>query len=352
MQINRHSAKLSQGSFNTLAQNETENGRNAIAIIIGKGTELGNNKVLKGRAKRKMISQKMALAFVGIAEKKEDPSKVKSFWNTYYCQNRVYSFENRLYGKYCKNRFCTLCSSIRKAEIINKYSSELKAWTEPYFVTLTIKSCKANRLRLRMKGLIRGFRQINAKFRKRNQRGYGIKLIGIKSLECNFNPDKNTYNPHLHLIVANKEIADTLINEWLKKLTRKFASENAQDSRPVKDIERDLVETIKYGSKIFNDPDTNKKSKGNNDGNIYAAALYNIFHAMKGLRIFERFGFNLPEQRKTTAGARVVSDFYEWRFIPEYIDWQNVDNELVLSAYAPKPQLVNLLENNIDTSME
>ncbi len=29
---------------------------------------------------------------------------------------------------------------------------------------------------------------------------------------------------------------------------------------------------------------------------IYAAALDNIFKAMKGLRIFERFGFNLPNE--------------------------------------------------------
>jgi len=207
-------------------------------------------------------------------------------------------------------------------------------------------------LRLRMKGLIRGFKQINAKFRKRNQRGDGIKLIGIKSLECNFNPRQNTYNPHLHLIVASKEIADTLIIEWLKKLTPKFAGKDAQHARPIIDIERDLLEAIKYGCKIFTEPDSNKKSKGSNDRNIYAAALYIIFDAMKGLRIFERFGFNLPAQKKVTVGARVVSDFYEWVFIPEYFDWQNVDNELVLSAYAPKPQLVNLLKNNIDTGLE
>jgi len=77
MQKNRHSAMPSRKVFNTLAQNGTEGGRQSTAIIIGKGAELGNEKVLKGRAKRKMISQKMAVAFVGIAEKKEHPEKVK-----------------------------------------------------------------------------------------------------------------------------------------------------------------------------------------------------------------------------------------------------------------------------------
>ena len=60
----------------------------------------------------------MALSLIAIAEKKGEPEKVKAFWNTYHCQNRLITHEGRYFGKYCKNRFCTLCSSIRKAEII------------------------------------------------------------------------------------------------------------------------------------------------------------------------------------------------------------------------------------------
>jgi hypothetical protein len=347
-----HNTTPFRGAFNTLAQNGTGNGQKGGTIITGKGTELRSDKVLKGRAKRKMISQKLALTFLGIAEEKGNTVILNSLWNSYHCQSKIYSFEGRIYGRYCKNRFCTLCNSIRKAEIINKYSAVLKAWDKPYFVTLTIKACKQNQLRKMFKGLVRGFRQINAKYRKRNQRGCGIRLIGIKSMECNFNPKANTYNPHLHLIVENKRIADLLIDEWLAKWSPKFTVRAAQDKRPVNDIERDLVEIIKYGSKIFTEPDINKKSVGGNDKEIYAAALYNIFVAMKGLRIFERFGFNLPSQKRKAVGSRFVTDFDEWIFIPQYFDWQNVDNELVLSSYSPKAKLVELLDNNINTELE
>ena len=43
--------------------------------------------------------------------------------------------------------------------------------------------------------------------------GKGIEFVGIKSLECKFNPINKTYNPRLHIIVANKEMADILVKE-------------------------------------------------------------------------------------------------------------------------------------------
>ena len=62
---------------------------------------------------------------------------------------------------------------------------------------------------------MRAFDRIHNQCKKRHQRGKGIKLIGIKLLECNFNPAKQTYNPHFHLIVPNEEIAELLKSEWL-----------------------------------------------------------------------------------------------------------------------------------------
>ena len=63
----------------------------------------------------------MALSLIDVAKENGDVEREKAYWNTYYCQNSVITANGRLYGKYCKNRFCTLCCSIRKAEIINKY---------------------------------------------------------------------------------------------------------------------------------------------------------------------------------------------------------------------------------------
>jgi plasmid rolling circle replication initiator protein Rep len=58
-----------------------------------------------------------------------------------------------------------------------------------------------------MKAMKRAFKRILTKCNKRHQREKGPKIIGIKSLECNFNPERRTYNPHYHVIVPNWEIA-------------------------------------------------------------------------------------------------------------------------------------------------
>lgn len=202
-------------------------------------------------------------------------------------------------------------------------------------------------------GVDRAFKLINQKHKKRNQRKKGIRLIGIKSLECNFNPQKRTYNPHLHLIVQNEEMADLLINEWLALWTPKFTIRYAQNKRSAKDMERDLIEIVKYGSKIFTEPDLKNKSKLKSDRKIYAAALYNIFSAMKDHRIFERFGFNLPKTDKVFGGkSQICYDYENWRFDPKQSDWVNIHTSEMLTAYLLPPELKILLEENIDINTE
>lgn len=341
--------------FNTLAQNGTALVGEAAIIVNGKGSDLSNGKALKGKAKRKLITQKMVLNLIDVSKKNGTTEREKGYWNTYHCQNKIYTANGKLYGKYCKNRFCTLCCAIRKAEIINKYLPVIKEWESPYFVTLTIRAFPHKHLRKAMTKVIAGFKFILSKHRKRNQRGKGIRLVGIKSLECNFNAEKKTYNPHLHLIVQNEAIADILIKEWLTNW-KGYTSYKAQKKRKVENLEKDLIETIKYGSKIFTEPDVNKKakSKGNSAArNIYVAALDNIFKAMQGLRIFDRFGFNLPkEAAKKETHATVVNNYDEWIFEPKSFDWFNTKTKETLTKFHPLFNLLALLELHVDAERE
>ena len=339
--------------MNTLAQKGTaKTGQNEI-LVTGKGSDLNNNKALQGRAKRKTITNSMMLNLIDVAKQKGNDEQLKSLWNTYHCQSDIISTNGRVYGRYCKNRFCTLCCSIRKAEIINKYFPVIEEWEEPYFVTLTVKACKAERLKVMVSKVLQGFQLIKDKHKKSYQRGKGIKLIGVKSLECNFNPTKKTYNPHLHLIVANKEIAELLIKDWLELWNRKgklFASRKAQDMRKVFNAETGLIEIIKYGTKIFTEPDIKKKGE-NGSYQIYIAALDVILNAMKGKRIFERFGFNAEKKEKVTPIApQPVTDYKQWEFNGKLSDWQNVDTDEVLTGYKPKHQLTAILSDCIDTT--
>lgn len=329
-----------------------QNGTKKEARITGKGTDLNNNKALQGRAKRKLISQSIMLKLIDLTKENEGIYKTSSLWNTYHCQEKLITANGRLYGKYCKNRFCSICNTIRKADIINRYLPDIEKWEEPYFVTLTIKSCKADQLKSRVTGILRGFKKVKERQKKKYQRGTGIKLIGVKSLECNFNPTKKTYNPHFHLLVPNKKIAEVIIDEWLRIATRQFAQRQAQDMRKVYDLESGLVEIIKYSSKIFTEPDTAKKTK-NTSPDIYIAAYSNILAAMKGRRIFDRFGFNTTiKKAKHERNEQFVDNYQEWEYSLKAQDWQNTLTQENLTGYTATPQLTEILEDNINKTCQ
>lgn len=345
------------GQFNTLGEIGTNKpGQNSI-LVTGKGSDLSNNKALKGKAKRKTITQSLMRNFIDIAKEKEDVSALGSYWNTYYCQNRIIEADGRSYGRYCKNRFCTLCCSIRKAELVNKYLPVIQTWEKAYFVTLTVKAVKEDQLKRAIRKILKGFTEIKDKHRKRWQRHNGRKLKGVRSLECNFNPKAKTYNPHLHLIVDSKETAEILISDWLKKWKTGGTNKHAQHMKEIYNAESGLIEIIKYGSKIFTEPDLDKKSKNNMSSQIYLAALETIFSAMKGVRIFDRFGFNVKKENDelkscTLSNTQLVTNFKEFEFDAAKSDWVDTSNNEVLSGYKIPDLLVSLISNGIDKSMK
>ncbi len=350
--------KFQQGNFNKLAQTGPGSGVKKSKMLTGCGSDITVPRVVKGRTRRKFLTQKSMLSVINVETEKqklndiESQKRIEAYWNTYHCQSKVFTTNGKMYGYYCKNRFCTLCCSIRKASIINKYLPELQKWPEPYFVTLTVKSVKAAMLNKVMKKMIEGISRITTKYRKRNLRNSGIKLIGIRSLECNFNEITKKYNPHFHLIVYNKEVADILKMEWLKLWTRKWTYHGAQNISKVFNNTTALIEVVKYGSKIFTDPELRKKQQSKGNTKIYAAALNVIFTSMKGIRIFDRFGFNVSTcTNYVSPGAFVVHDFKEWDFDIMLFNWvDNNGNKLI--DYQPEAKLLDILENKIDLKLE
>lgn len=341
------------GFFNTLAQNGTTGILKLPIQVRGKGIDLANNPTLPKKAKRKTISNCMVKHLIKVAKEKGDYEIQKSLWNTWHCQQRIFETGGKLHATYCKNRFCTGCLAIRKAEIVNKYLPIMETWPDPFFLTLTIKAPKADDLSIWLDKMENAMQTIIGRYRKRHQRGKGIKLVGLRSLECNFNPIERTYNPHFHLILPNLEIADTLLREWpLYWNDPKICTKGAQDNRRVKAHRKteQLIELVKYGTKIFTVEDTKAKNRKGLPHHLYVAALYNIFVAMKGRRLFERFGFNLP--RQTANKQRIkkqVDNYTEYRFNPKLNDWTNVETSQQLSNYVLPPELNDLLENRIDT---
>ena len=335
----------------TSAQSWTGNSGLPPVMIAGKGSKPRCLTDLQKKAKKKRITQALMLGLIDIAKQKKDDVLLQAFWNTYHCQDNIITHQKRTHGKYCKNRFCTICSGNRKAQLIEKYHPILKTWEDPKFVTITIRSVAAYRLPEIMKAMNRAFRLIKERNRKRHSRGKGIKLIGIKSLESNFNPKKRTYNPHFHVIVPNMAIAEQLVKDWLNIWTGKHNAPTGQNIRNIKDLEGNLVEVIKYNTKIFTDPDPNDKKRKGVTPKIYMKAMYNIISAMKGERIFERFGFNLPKN-ENNALIKEVTDYDSWLYDPKNSDWFSEISGQAFSNYKVDASLQDLLMNRIDTNHE
>ncbi len=55
---------------------------------------------------------------------------------------------------------------------------------------------------------------------------------------------------------------------------------------------------------------------------------------MKGIRIFERFGFNLPKLTRASKST-AYNHYDEWEFDAKLFDWINIKNNNVLSDYMP-----------------
>lgn len=340
--------------FNTLAQSETlqqQDVPNKKTIRVkGKGTELSNSRSLTNRAKKKMLTQRVVKSLIDIGENKGGKKLQKMLWNTYYCLSKIHLNNGKMHGNYCKTKICTVCNGIRKAELINKYLPLINTWEEPYLVTLTAKSVPAKSLDKRINQMLRGFRMITNKYKTRHQRGKSIKLMGIRSLECNFNPKRRTYNPHFHIIVPNKETAEILNKEWQILLTSKFTYKKAQHFRKVKDTERDMVDVVKYGSKIFTDP-TMSKDKTITPY-IYASALYNILSAMKGHRLYQNFGFNLTKELATKKRTtKTITNYQELDYDNKLSDWVDREKDEVLTGYIPDLELLGILEYNINVEL-
>ena len=71
---------------------------------------------------------------------------------------------------------------------------------------------------------------------------------------------------------------------------------------------------------------------------------------MKGHRLFDRFGFDLPKiTENKTARFTPLHEYENWIYDSNRCDWINSETEEALSGYILPSELNLLLGNNIDT---
>lgn len=335
--------------LDTLAEFGTESDEKTPEYVVGIGSDINDTDTVLQTAKKKFVTQNIVLKLIDIAKDDGNVKMAKYLWNAYHCRSNLKLVGDKLHGKYCKTRICTICNSNRKAELINKYLPVLKNWEDPHFLTLTVRSPKKERLDLFINKVIEGLQRIIKKYYTRNQRGTDILLYGLRSLECNFNQQAKTYNPHFHILVPNKEIALILKKEWLMLWTSRFTASVAQKIRKVHDTEKDLIEIIKYSTTIFTEKNKHQKKR---DFAIYIKAMYNILCAMQGHHTIEPFGFKLPKKEKNISSLKPAINPVNFIYNIKIRDWVDKKTGELLTGYNPNISLLKLLQHEIDVKNE
>lgn len=227
-------------------------------------------KTMRKRANSKHLTTTLAAALLQLPK----PHNPKAYANTFACASFVVKEADRLKSKYCKNRWCLVCNRIKTAYLIEKYTPFISKWHDKQFVTLTAPNVKKANLAARIEEHLHVLTKIKDRLRKQ-----GTKIIGIRKLETTYNPDRNDYHPHLHLIIAGELHAKMIVDFWLDYYPD--ANRDAQDITPATDSS--VKELFKYFTKITSD---SKKTD-----TITLPALDAIFEAVKGRRVFQSFGF-------------------------------------------------------------
>ena len=312
-----HSKNKRASILDTLAQVEK-----APTIEACRGAKI----TLLKRARSKYISNNLALK---LADLKTE--NYQSYFNTYHCAETLQQSGNRITGRYCNNRWCLTCNRIRTAKLIKGYDQVLSEMNDKRFVTLTVPNCSAETLQETIREMIGTFKKIQKTFIKRK-----TAVVGIRKLEVTFNPARNDYHPHFHIICSGEHISQELVNEWLKRYEN--ASRGAQDDRAGDN--NSVMELFKYFTKIVT------------KGSIHLKALDTIFNAMRGMRVFQPMGIkkNVTEE-VTDITSEVYSDLESreanWDWIDSETDWIDKETGEFLTGYKPSANVTKVVNSTV-----
>ncbi len=221
---------------------------------------------------------------------------------------------------------------------MNKHLPIIKTWKDIHFVTLTLKNIDKHELKNTMKVMHETFVDIKDMMNKRYKRKKGNKFLGIKKLECTYNPERNDYHPHYHFIIEGKENAKLLESEWLSRTAQKGINTSPQGQKVLPGTKNVSKELFKYFTKVV----TTVKGKAKNKHRIYLNSLLVMFDAFRGVRTFSKFGFKLPEAseeeiakeeelNEPEEGGFLSQDTYVWKGK----DWYSIKSGNNLTGHKP-----------------
>lgn len=274
------------------------------------------------------------------------PSKMaKEYSRAFYCGTRLVVQGDKLITEYCKSRVCTVCNSIRTANLINGYGSQLAPFIEAgtmQLVTLTAKTPHIDDLTAHLNFMGKAWSKILGVAHKQ-KRG----LVGIRVLECHGCPEDHAH-PHFHVLIDGVKNAYWLKWEWIKRLGAK-ASSNAQDVRTAN--KKSLTELFKYVTKTsMTMPEDKKKTKYKfNHSDEELDQLDVIYCALRGRRTIQPFGGIKKvsedlEERRIDALTAEYEDDRSYLWVREVANYVGEDTGVLLIDYRPSRRVLRGLQ--------
>jgi len=336
--------------FNTLekivTRDHAEQNSDSSVIIRTRGSE---KETVRKWTEKKYKSKHIADALMEVAYMNEEWEWYKKYnYTKTKCLESFVTGDGKAFGHYCKKPWCPICLAIRKSIHIHQYYPIIKEWERPTFVTLTAQAQNHRDLSMWVDLLFDKLNRILEKLEMRRYRSGSEKFRCLICIECCFNPEKNWYNPHFHIVTSNYPEGRELREEWLKAFPTKLAHPVAQYIDPGRDKLKNLVEVIKYGAKILTDAETTNKGKRERLPYIYASALHEINKVFHGRKLIRKRGFKLIKNEDEIKEL-VIQDLQSWSYDDFVRTWVNeTTGELLTAPYIPDQNLVSIYENNLD----
>lgn len=246
----------------------------------------------------------------------------KSYERIFHCGHTIIQKNHKITSKYCGDRWCRVCGSIRMARAIDGYGDQLKSLKDIQFLTLTARNVEADGLRKEIESMIKIFQRIRGAARKAK-----IHIKGLRKLECTHNSNDDTYNPHFHLLIEGHEAARYILDGWIER-----HPDALEAGQCLKEADEDaIMELLKYAFKLpFNVDNLDDKE-------IVAADV--IFQAMRRKRTLQPFGGIKAVKEDIDAedlDAVIETDeAIERAYVWYDHDWYCVDSGEALSGYMP-----------------
>ncbi|MBR9859884.1 protein rep [bacterium] len=176
------------------------------------------------------------------AKKKGDRHTEDQLYNVLRCMETIWLKEAGYSSNFCKSRVCLICSYKKQANLYSRTIEEVKSWTQPTAVTLTISHTGKSSLRQILNKIIKTFSKI-IKYVRYHLGSKNYKLI--RNLHLLIDSSRDNNHPHFHCITENSQIAQLLTDQWVHELKNEGVSRKAQDIAQLA-TEKDLLKWTKY----------------------------------------------------------------------------------------------------------